>query len=127
MSTEKRAAIDLDAISQKKLSEISAADFITALNAGGISLQAQLRIWPEKKKVELFVEPENLGGVSVGDLLNVVRAEKKKVELEKNPVAEIVKPVGTENMTTNPRDLIRDPDFISQVAREVANQLRFGR
>ena len=126
MSTEKRASIDLDAIGQKKLSEISAADFITALNAGGISLQAHHRIWPEKKKVELWVEPENLGGVSVGDLLNVVRAEKKKVELEKPPTAEIFKSVGVENVT-NPRDLLRDPEFISQVAREVANQLRFGR
>jgi len=127
MSTpEKRAAIDLDAIGEKKLSEISAADFLTALNAGGVSFQAHHRIWPEKKKVELWVEPENLGGVRVGDLVNVIRAEKKKVELEKNPAAEIVKEVGVENVT-NPRDLLRDPDFIGQVAREVANQLRFNR
>jgi hypothetical protein len=64
--------------------------------------------------------------VRVNDLLNVIRAEKKKVELEKNPATEIVKPVGVENVT-NPRDLLRDPEFIGQVAREVANQLRFGR
>ena len=127
MSTpEKRAAIDLDAIGEKKLSEISAADFLTALNAGGVSFQAQQRIWPEKKKVELWAEPENLGGVRAGDLLNALKVEKKKVELEKNPATEMVKPIGIENVT-NPRDLLRDPDFIGQVAREVANQLRFGR
>jgi hypothetical protein len=126
MSSEKRAAIDLDAIGEKQLSEISAADFLTALNAGGISAQVHHRIWPEKKKVELWAEPENLGGVKVGDLLNVIKAEKKKVELEKPPSTEIVKAVGVENVT-NPRDLLRDPEFIGQVAREVANQLRFGR
>jgi hypothetical protein len=121
----KTAAIDLDEIGEKALSDVSAADFLAALDGTGIGAVAHLRTWPEKKKVELWAEPEHFGGVRVSDLVRGIR-EKKKLELEKSPVAEMIqKPVGVENVL-DPRDVLRDPAFIGAVAREVATQLRAG-
>ena len=67
-SEEKQAAIDMDSLGDKQLDQVSAADFLRALNAGGLSLTQYMTVWPEKKKVELFVEPENVGRVRVRDL-----------------------------------------------------------
>src|SRR5438477_12102773 len=111
MNAKKRPAIDLDAIEDKKLSEISAADFLTALNAGGLTAAAGFHVWPEKKKVELFVGPENFGGVRVGDLFKGIR-EKKKVELEKYPGAELV---------ADPQRYAVDPAFIRQLGTAIAD------
>jgi hypothetical protein len=114
MTTEKKAAIDLDAIADKKLSEISAADFLTALNNGGVSAAAGFKVWPEKKKVELFIGPENLGGLSAGGLLNGIR-EKKKVELEKFPGPETV---------VDPQSYVVNPAFVQQLGAVIAEQLK---
>ena len=38
----------MDMLGDKSLGEVSAADFLTALNAGGLTLQ-HLTVWPEKK------------------------------------------------------------------------------
>jgi hypothetical protein len=84
MEQKKKAAIDMDAIEKKRLDEISAADFLSALNAGGIALD-HLTVWPEKKKVELWREPESYGEINVADIIARIRAEKKKIELEKFP------------------------------------------
>ena len=77
----KKAAIGLDKIGNKKLSEISAADFLDALNSSGVTTQA-LAVWPEKKKLELHFEPENTGKLVIKDLINIIRGEKKKREYE---------------------------------------------
>ena len=84
MNSRKRAAIDLDVIKNKQLSEITAADFLAALDAGGLSAR-DLIIWPEKKKAELWVEPENFSRVRVGPVIEVILNEKKKAELEPLP------------------------------------------
>lgn len=122
--SERIAAIDLEAIESRTLDSISAADFVTALaGAGTIGAQA-LRTWPEKKKYELFVEPENAGKVTVGGLLKGVR-EKKKVELEKDLRSEVYKLPGAE-VELNPRDLVINPAFreaVAVVAREVVAQM----
>jgi hypothetical protein len=86
MSEAKKAAIDLDEIGEKSLSEVSAADFLAALNAGGISVRG-LTVWPEKKKVELWAEHEIPDEIRVKDFVRVIN-EKKKVEMEKDPRAE---------------------------------------
>jgi hypothetical protein len=114
---ERKAAIDLEAIESKTLDSISAADFVSALTGAGTTGAQALRVWPEKKKVELFVEPENAGKITVGGLLKGVR-EKKKVELEK--------PVGSEFELINPKDLVTNPAFreaVTIVARDVVAQL----
>jgi hypothetical protein len=116
MPQEKKAAIDLDALGDKSLNEVSAEDFLTALNAGGLTLQ-HLTVWPEKKKVELYVEPENLGKVHLKDIIVVVRVEKKKVELEKNP--------GFENWR-DPRDFLYD-DLLNRLTRDIESRLRMSR
>jgi len=125
MANEKKAAIA--ETMEKNLDEISAADFLSALDAGGLSVYS-LRIWPEKKKVELLTEPERFTGIKAGALLKGL-AEKKKVELEKlDPSEAVVNPkrAGRE-VDFDPRDVLRDPVFISEVAREIAAQLRTGR
>ena len=116
MSPEKKAAIDLDSIGEKTLAEISAADFLGALNAGNNAL-AQITIWPEKKKIELLVEPENLGRLVVKDILSVIRLEKKKYELEKIP--------GFENWR-DPREQVYD-DLLNRLTRDLEVRLRMSR
>src|SRR5262245_106451 len=77
----KAASIDRDNTGDRQLQEISAADLVRALNAEGLGAHA-LSFLPEKKKFELYTEPENVGSIRVADLLRVLRNEKKKVELE---------------------------------------------
>ncbi len=137
MPDDRKAAIDLDAMEDKALSTITAADFLTALGqSGGVAVHA-MRVWPEKKKLELFVEPENLGKVTVGGILRGVR-EKKKVELEKDPRPEIAKDLrsevlhkapGPEFELIDPKDLVINPAVravITEVAKEVVKQIGAG-
>jgi hypothetical protein len=105
-SEEKQAAIDMDSLGDKQLDQVSAADFLRALSAGGLSMT-----WPEKKKVELFVEPENVGRVRVRDLIAVIRAEKKKRELE--PFLDL-----------GFGDPLRADQLIDRIAREVELRMR---
>lgn len=127
MADVKKAAIDRDAIEAKPLSSLSAADFLSALTAAGTIGIHAIRFWPEKKKYELYLEPENLGGATLGGLIERVR-EKKKVELEKDLRPEVPKLVGAEHEWLDPRDLVTNPairEVIQQeVAREVARQLK---
>ncbi|MBF6023178.1 hypothetical protein [Lysobacter niastensis] len=137
MNDERKAAIDLDQIQDKPLNSISAADFLEALGRSGHSGALMFRAWPEKKKYELFVEPEFSGGISVGGLLGRF-AEKKKYEIEKDWRPEIHKPLRSEVLKDwtpeipkppsefefNPKEWLHDPAFIRQVATEVAAQLK---
>ena len=116
MSEERKAAIDLDTLGDKSLGEISAADFLNALDAGGLTVQ-NLTVWPEKKKIELLVEPENLTKFRLKDILVVIRTEKKKLELEKFP--------GFENWR-DPRDFMYD-DLLNRLTRDIESRLRMGR
>lgn len=82
MATQKRAAIQPDVDLDTPLAKISAADFISIL--GREKLLPELKYWPEKKKVELEVEPI-VDRVRVRDLIDVLkdfRGEKKKAEYE---------------------------------------------
>lgn len=126
MVDERKAAIDMDALQEKPLDSMSAAEFISVLGrSGAIGVQA-MRFWPEKKKYELWAEPENLGRVTIGGLFKGVR-EKKKYELEKDPRTELAhKPTAAEVEWLNPQDLVTNPairDLVSTVAREVVKQI----
>ena len=123
MAEQKQAAIP--DVEEKSLNEISAADFLDALNAGGHSV-IEVHRWSEKKKVELWVEPENFSGIKVGGLLRGLK-EKKKFEIEKPPLTEDFRKVRGAEDYFDSRNAVRDPDFIREVAREVAIQLRGGR
>ncbi len=80
-STTRSPTIERDDVQDAELRQISADQLLAALNADGLGTQA-LRLFPDKKKLELVVEPENLGAVKVKDLIQVLRHEKKKTELE---------------------------------------------
>lgn len=110
----KKPAIDPDSFGEKTLADVSAADFLEYLNTDAFVATHVMRFWPEKKKYELFLEPENQRGVKIKDLFKGVR-EKKKVEIEKPP--------GTEEIV-DPRVVLRDPAFIRELAREVTAQLK---
>jgi hypothetical protein len=130
MAEERKAAIDLDAIQDKPLDSLTAADFLNALGrTGTVGVQA-MRFWPEKKKYELYVEPENLGRITMGGLIRGLR-EKKKVELEKEPRTEIVhKAPGSEFEWLDPRDLVINPAFrdaVTNIVQEVVGQMGRGR
>jgi hypothetical protein len=126
MSERKRAAIDLEKIAEKELDQISASEFLSALNAGGLSVR-DLTVWPEKKKVELWVEPENFNRIRVRDVIITIRNEKKKVELEKQPGTERwpEKRLGREGWpeSWHERELTFE-DLVDRVARNVEARLR---
>lgn len=80
---KKQAAIDADQLRQTPLSDLTADRFLEALTRE--RAVQYLPYWPEKKKYELYVEPENLGGIRLDRLLDILRGEKKKVEYEVPP------------------------------------------
>lgn len=76
-----KAAIDVDAALQKPLGEISAAQFLQVLahpKVGG----AKFGVFADKKKYELWVDEKDIFTTPVGDIIQRLRGEKKKVELE---------------------------------------------
>jgi hypothetical protein len=119
MAIERKAAIELDEIREKTLDQVSAADFLTALGTSGHQGATFFRAWPEKKKYELWAEPEFNKGINIGSLLKGI-AEKKKVELEKDPRPEVSKLPGAETVI-DPRATLIDPVAL---AGEVVRQLR---
>lgn len=82
VQTPKRAAIEVDENgADRDLGQISAKDFLTVLDKEGLGASS-LTLLPEKKKYELYAEPEWNRAVKVKDMVRVLKAEKKKVELE---------------------------------------------
>jgi hypothetical protein len=71
-------------IGLRPLDEISAADFLKELEAGG-GRASDVLVWPEKKKRELWAEPEDVSTLPAGEVIGRVRGEKKKLELETPP------------------------------------------
>ena len=77
---ERRAAIDTDALMKKSLNDISAADFIRILGQrelAGISV-----ILADKKKLELWVDENPIFEIPIEAVLEKIKGEKKKLELE---------------------------------------------
>jgi hypothetical protein len=62
----------------------------------------------DKKKYELWVE-EDLGGIKVGDFLQKIRAEKKKLELEKYRLIEDIVLKRVVEDPPDPRRQLIDP------------------
>jgi hypothetical protein len=118
----RKPAIDIDQIADKTLAEVSAADFLQALSTDAVLAGPVLKFWPEKKKYELYLEPEGNRGIRIKDLLKGAR-EKKKVELEKPPGTEFEHKMAHEDVV-DPRVVLRDPTFIRELAREVAAHLK---
>jgi hypothetical protein len=81
MPGKARAAIDPDALLDRSLSEISVADLIQAVSAGGLR-DRSIVLLPDKKKYELWVDEGPILKLPLREVLEKLRGEKKKLELE---------------------------------------------
>lgn len=81
-----RAAIDVDEFMDTPLGEMSAADFVKILNHSKLRDAGLNAALADKKKVELWVdEGPILDEIPLRELIERLRAEKKKYELEPPP------------------------------------------
>jgi hypothetical protein len=120
--TERRTAIPPDELLERPLGELSAADFLTALSHPKLD-QRIVSILPDKKKYELWIDEGGLPQLNLQDLLDRLRGEKKKLELEKFPYEQVK--LSREGVF-DPRELLRDPIIIDEIATQVAARLRQG-
>jgi hypothetical protein len=111
MGDEKQAAIDFEKLSSKKLSEISAKDFLDGLQNQG--LLGSVGLIKKDKRVEYLLEPERLPDLDFKSLIEVIKDRKKWVEREKYPLGEVL---------TDPFDLVAD-SLVDRVARRVEERL----
>ena len=122
MARASRTAIPPDETLQKPLGELTAAEFLTALSHPSVDKRA-LAILPDKKKYELWVEEDGIPKISVLDLLDRLKGEKKKLELEKFYIEDIK--MVRENVI-DPIEILRDPVVIDRIAEQVAQRLGRG-
>jgi hypothetical protein len=78
----KSSAIEADSNQDRDIGAISAKDFLNLLDKEGLGASSLSQTLPEKKKLELYSEPEWTKAIKVKDLVRVLKTEKKKVELE---------------------------------------------
>jgi hypothetical protein len=97
----------------KPLAELSATQFLAILSRGDATDRAALAILPDKKKYELWVEEGSIDRISVGALLEKLRGEKKKLELEKWHI----------ELTYDPSRNIIDPRVVDAIADRVVQKL----
>jgi hypothetical protein len=76
----RKAAIDVDALMDRPLTELNAGEFLQALSDPTIARDAVLIA--DKKKVELWVEENVIFRIPLREILEKLRIEKKKAELE---------------------------------------------
>lgn len=122
MPRASRTAIPPDEILQRPLGELTAAEFLTALSHPSVDKRS-LSILPDKKKYELWVEEDGIPKITVLDLLDRLRGEKKKLELEKFHIEDIK--MVRENVF-DPADILRDPVVLDKIAEQVAQRLGRG-
>ena len=87
---ERRAAIDTDALMKKSLNDISAADFIRIL--GRRDLVGLSPVLADKKKLELWVDEGGIFDTPIEAILEKIKGEKKKLELEQQWDSPIIDP-----------------------------------
>ena len=81
MNNEREAAIDIDEMLDRPLNKLTAAEFVQVLSHPKAQ-QVGSWIISDKKKYELWVEENQILRISVRELLDKLRGEKKKYELE---------------------------------------------
>jgi hypothetical protein len=79
----RRAAIDVDKVLQKPLKDISAVELIHALSRDDLASARSLV--SDKKKYELWTDETVVIEIPLADLLDRIKGEKKKLELEVPP------------------------------------------
>jgi hypothetical protein len=109
MTAAKRAAIDQDVL-DRPLGEISAVQLLDVLQQAKLSSEV-MAILPDKKKYELWIDEGGVAKIPVGVIIERLKREKKKLELEKRFVIE--------NFPKRYREFEIDPGtFIDPVIRE---------
>jgi hypothetical protein len=114
---ERRSAIPPDELLERPIEQLSAAEFISALNHPALD-QAAVRLLPDKKKYELWVEEIDVTKLTTRDLVDRLRNEKKKVEIELT-----IKRV-TEVDEPDPKNLLISPVLVEAIAERVAERLQ---
>jgi len=89
MAARGKAAITPDELLDRPLGDLSAVQLLQVLNHSSVS-RAQVQLFADKKKYELWVEEDPILKVNVRELLETIKGEKKKVERE---VPDIIGPV----------------------------------
>lgn len=117
----KRAAVDPD-ILDRPLGELSAADFVGALASARLAAP-ELAVLADKKKYELWVDETPIAKVPFKDLLDRVRGEKKKLELEKRPWEYLKREVEFDFDPTRLRDPVIREELVAEIANEVVQRL----
>jgi hypothetical protein len=78
--TDFHASIAPDDLLERPLDELSAIDLLRLLGSGSVAgFRNQLA---DKKKYELWVDETSIGRLPVGSILDRIKTEKKKLELE---------------------------------------------
>lgn len=97
-TTSKESAIPADEMNAKQLSQISAAEFLEVLGTQGNA--PLLFHWPEKKKLELLLDPERpkLDRIDVGRIIDIIQGEKKKREREVDFFTDVINPAGRDDV-----------------------------
>ncbi|GJL53356.1 MAG: hypothetical protein NPIRA02_04880 [Nitrospirales bacterium] len=118
MNNKRKAAIDIDKVMDSPLRELNAAEFVEVLNHPKVKGKHSWII-TDKKKYELWIEETEIVNITVGELIEKLRGEKKKVELE--PFIDI-------GHRVFPGELIRESDvqfsrLVEDVARRVEERL----
>lgn len=117
----KRAAIDPD-ILDRPLGELSAADFVGALTGAGLAGH-ELTVLADKKKYELWVDETPIVKIPLKDLLDRVRGEKKKLELEKRPWEYVKREVEFDFDPTHLKDPVIRDVLVNEIVNEVVQRL----
>lgn len=104
MSEDWRAAVVPDEVLDRPLGDLSATEFLRVLNHSSVPA-AHLPLLADKKKFELWVEEDNVLKLPIREVLERIKNEKKKVELE------VEDPVGP---------IIRWPDERTRLVEEIA-------
>jgi hypothetical protein len=115
MANARKAAISPDELGSTPLRQLDGEQFVQLLNHRDVSSYAT--IVSDKKKYELWVE-ENLGGITVADFLDKIRGEKKKIELEKFKIENIVLKRVVED-PPDPRQWLVDPIVFEQIVERL--------
>ena len=84
MASKLTSAIDFEKTMHKSLGEISAAEFLELLQHPKLRVSQKVLL-PDKKKYELWVEEGVISRIPIGVILEKLKGEKKKVELEPGP------------------------------------------
>jgi hypothetical protein len=123
MARARTAAIDPDALMDRPLGEISAADFLQVLSNPRVRHPA-LAILPDKKKYELWVEEGPITKISVRELLERLKGEKKKLELELPPWFEKINPPVWEKGNVFQGAELEYSQLVEEIANVVEERLR---